>query len=234
MTSGASPSGLVPVRSLLRRASLCAAVALVLVGCGVDLDDEPRALNLPTTTTTTPPNQSTGRFPTVLYYLADGKLLPVVKDLPDRSLTTVLNALLEPPAESNAAQGLSSSIPAGTELLGFQRDHNLLAVNLSGSFDNVVGLSRQQAIGQIVLTMTELSDITDLQFRVEGEEITVSSPVEGDSASVNGCDFKPLVSTVEEAVARLERLPVIAIDQLDERIQELDLACPGSRGRRAG
>lgn len=221
-------------RSALRRASLCAAVAVVLVGCGVDLDDEPRALNLPTTTTTTSPNPSAGRFPTVLYYLADGKLLPVVKDLPDRSLTTVLTALLEPPAGSNAAQGLSSSIPAGTELLGFQRDHNLLAINLSGSFDNVVGLSRQQAIGQIVLTMTELSDITDLQFRVEGEEITVSSPVEGDSASVNACDFKPLVSTVEEAVARLERLPVIAIDELDERLQDLDRTCPGSRGRSAG
>ena len=222
------------LRSALRRAALCATVAVLLVGCGVALDHAPRALNLPTTTTTTQPNPTDGRFPTVLYYLADGKLLPVVEDLPDRSLTTVLTALLEPPGGSTAAQGLSSSIPAGTELLGFQRDQNLLAVNLSGSFDNVVGLSRQQAIGQIVLTMTELSDVTDLQFRVEGEEVTVSSPVEGDSQSVNACDFKPLVSTVEEAVARLERLPVIAIDELDERLQELDRSCPGSRGRRAG
>ena len=142
--------------------------------------------------------------------------------------------MLEPPGGSTAAQGLSSSIPAGTELLGFQRDQNLLAVNLSGSFDNVVGLSRQQAIGQIVLTMTELSDIEDLQFRVDGEEVTVSSPVDGDSATVDACDFRPLVSSVEEAVARLERLPVIAIDELDQRLQELADTCPGSRGRSAG
>jgi hypothetical protein len=215
----------------LRRAVLCAASTLLLLGCGVDLDDEPRALNVPQTTTTTPPNPSTGRFATVLYYVADGQLLPVVKDLPDRSLTTVLTALLEPPAASNTAQGLGSSIPAGTELLGFERDGHLLSVNLSESFDNVVGLSRQQAIGQIVLTMTELSDITELQFRVEARDITVSSPVDGDSATVNACDFEPLVATVEDALSRLDRLPVIAVSELDERLQGLEATCPEPRGR---
>ena len=220
------------IRSTALRLSSCAAAALLLVGCGVDLDDEPRALNLPETTTTVPPNPSTGRFATVLYYVADGQLLPVVKDLSDRSLTTVLTALLEPPSEPSAAQGLGTSIPAGTELLGFQRDRQLLAINLSESFENVVGLSRQQAIGQIVLTVTELSDIEDLQFRVEGEDITVSSPVDGDSATVDACDFQPLLATVEDAVSRLERLPVIAISELDERHNELDESCPGARGRR--
>jgi hypothetical protein len=218
----------------LRRVALCAAAASLVLGCGVHLDDEPRALNAPQTTTTAPPNPSTGRFATVLYYVADGELMPVVKDLPDRALTTVLTALLEPPASSSTAQGLGTSIPAGTELLGFERAGRLLSVNLSESFDNVVGLSRQQAIGQIVLTMTELSDVTELQFRVEGGDITVSSPVDGDSATVNACDFEPIVATVEEAVARLERLPVIAIDELDERLRYLDGMCPEPRSRSGG
>lgn len=205
-----------------------AVAGLCTAACGVDVDEAPRALDLPSTTTTTPSGPSSGRFTTVLYYVADGELLPVVKDLPDRSLTTVLNALLEAPAGPTAEQGLGTSIPSGTELLGFQRDRGRLAINLSESFDNVVGLSRQQAIGQIVLTMTELSDIETLQFRVEGEEVSVSSPVYGDRNSVTACDYEPLVATVEEAVSRLERLPVIAISELDERLRELE-ECPDPR-----
>ncbi len=134
-------------------------------------------------------------------------------------------AQLEQPTGRSAAQGLGSSIPAGTELRGYQRDRNRLAINLSEAFDNVVGLSRQQAIGQLVLTVTELTDIEVVQFRVEGVDVAVSSPLRGDTASVTACDYLPLMATVDDVVDRLDRLPVIAIDELSDRPVELEQQC---------
>ncbi len=200
------------------------AVLALVAACGVSVDEAPRALNLPETTTTISPTPSTGPFETVLYYVAEGELLPVVRDLPDRTLETILTALLDPPAGTPA--GLGTSIPSGTTLRGLQRDRRTISVNLSESFANVVGQSRQQAIGQIVLTVTELSDIRRVVFLIEGEAISVSSPVRGDSEYVGACDFLPMLSSVGEAVDRYENIPTAALIELIDRTDELERDCP--------
>lgn len=207
----------------LAAAALATAVA---VGCGVSVDEAPRALQLPETTTTVSPAAPTGRFSTVLYYVAEGELLPTVRDLPDRTLDSILTALLDPP--TNTPAGLGSSIPPGTRLLGLQRDRRTITVDLSEAFDNVVGQSRQQAIGQIVMTVTELDDIQRVRFMVEGEPITVSSPVRGDSETVGACDFAQMLSGVVEAVDRYEDIPTVALVELVDRGEELERSCPAA------
>lgn len=206
--------------------------AAVLVGialsvasaCGVGFDDEPRSLQEEASTTTVASSPSVGRLTTVLYYVREGALVPVEQELPDRGPATLLTALSQPP-DADPDTGLGTSIPAGTELLGTRRDGDRLTVDLSSEFDKVVGLSRQQAIGQIVLTVTQEDAIERLEFQVDGETITVSSPLRGDTTEVDACDFAALLASPDEVLDA--GLPDGSVEDLDERRSELDSTCKG-------
>jgi hypothetical protein len=194
-------------------------------GCGVGFDDEPRALQSEASTTTVVDSQEEGRLAAVLYYVREGALLPTQEDLPDRTPSTLLSALTTPPATN----GLGTSIPAGTEVLGTTRDGELLIVDLSSEFDNVVGLSRQQAIGQMVLTVTQQGSVEQLEFQVDGETLTVSSPLRGDTTVVTACDFAALLASPDEALAA--DLPAATLAELEARRAELADTCePGAPG----
>ena len=216
-----------------------AALTWLLVACGVDVDSAPRAVHTEASTTTTSAvapdepdeaNSTTtsglspgGRAEAVLYYVRESTLLPVLDELPDRGLDSTLNALLQPPDGSVAMVGLGTSIPAGTELLDVTRSDGMLRINLSDAFDNVVGRSRQQAIGQLVLTATQISYVDDVTFEVDGEQITVSSPSRGDRTVVDACDFRSLLATVDDASDA--SLPFESLEVLEERRVELDHEC---------
>lgn len=179
-------------------ATMVFAMALGLAGtaCGVGVDDEPRAIQEEAGTTTIAASPSVGSLRTVLYFVREGSLIPVEQDLPDRSPTTLLGALAQPPR--GASDVLSTSIPVGTELLGTSRAGNRLVVDLSSEFGNVVGLSRQQAIGQMVLSVTEQSSIEAIEFQVDGETLVVSSPRRGDTTEVGECDFAALLASPDD------------------------------------
>lgn len=210
-----------------RRRSLVAVALWVLVaavtasGCGVGFDDEPRAVEAEASTTTVADSPETGRLATVLYYVREGSLVPVEEEVPDRTPSTLITALTSTPRAGIA--GLGTSIPAGTELLGTGRDGDRLTVDLSSEFDNVVGLSRQQAIGQMVLTVTQQGSVERLEFQVDGETITVSSPLRGDTTVVTECDFGSLLAS-PDAVAGAD-LPPTSLAALDERRAELERTC---------
>ena len=86
------------VRVLWRMVAVVAAVAwsCTVAACGVGVDGAPRDLEIASTTTTTLPAPSTGRVTSILYYVNEGTLVPTSTELPDRDLTTVLEALLMP------------------------------------------------------------------------------------------------------------------------------------------
>ena len=209
----------------LATAALLAGVMLSLVSaCGVGFDDEPRSLQEEASTTTVAASPSVGGLTTVLYYVREGALVPVEQELPDRDPATLLTALSQPP-DADPDTGLGTSIPAGTALLGTRRDGNRLTVDLSSEFDKVVGLSRQQAIGQMVLTVTQEDSIERLEFQVDGETITVSSPLRGDTTEVDACDFAALLASPDDV--RDAGLPDGSVEALDQRRSELDSTCKG-------
>jgi Sporulation and spore germination len=183
-----------------RRAFALLALCLVAAAaCGVGVDGAPRHLAVASTTTTTVAAPSPGGVESILYYVHDGALIPSSSELPDRELATVLTALLQPPPSSLAAGGSVSSIPAGTELLGVFRAEGRVTINLSAAFDNVIGPSRQQAIGQMVMTTTQRNEYDTVEFQIDGKAIQVSSLTRGDTPVVTACDFAPLLATAAEA-----------------------------------
>jgi hypothetical protein len=210
-----------------------ATTALALVGvlalgaCGVGFDDEPRALQAEASTTTVADEPQGGRTSGVLYYVLEGALVPFEEELPDRSPSSLLSALMTPP-QVGSDDGQGTSIPSGTELLGTSRDGDRLTVDLSSEFDDVVGLSRQQAIGQMVLTVTQQGSVEQVEFSVDGETITVSSPLRGDTTEVTACDFAPLLASADD-VADAD-LPPTSLADLDRRREQLDAECAGLAG----
>lgn len=199
--------------------------ALVIAGCGVDVDQAPRPVRAGTSTTTTAPQPSTGRAKVVQYFVREGTLLPIYQELSDRGLQSTLESLLVQPTPSASppVAGLGTSIPAGTELLSLRRDGASLAIDLSGAFDNVVGRSRQQAIAQLVMTATQGTDIANVSFSVDGDPITVSSPTRGDRREVGACDFSSLLATVDDASAA--GLAFEPLEVLAERRADLEIDC---------
>lgn len=198
--------------------------ALAVGACAVRGDAQPRALSISTTTTEVSDVPTSGGAAALVYYVRNSKLLPVRRSLPDRRVETVLSALLETPEPVERIKGLGSSIPTGTELLGLQTSGGTVSVDLSKSFENVVGPSRQQAIAQLVLTTTELPDIRAVKFLVNGKPVQVTSPTRGDTTNVTDCDYESLLPTREEV--QDASLDAATTARLDLRRETLAQRCP--------
>lgn len=188
-------------RQARRRIALSVTLAgvMALSACGVGVDDEPRAIAVETTSTTVPDSPVTGPFATELYFSREGLLFPVRQELPDRSIEALLSGVLTGPSNGKSLSGLVNSVPSGTELLGVTRSNGGIVVNLSSAFDNVVGPVRQQAIGQMVMSVTEQFDVETISFEIEGRTLTVSSPVRGDTTEVTECDYASLLPGTDVA-----------------------------------
>lgn len=163
-------------------AGLLAAV-LLLAGCGLAADDEPRAIapdDLPadildpgTSTSTTASGLTS---PVTVYLLTrEGdttRLAPVVREVEDPSRPGQrITALLAGVTEDEQDQGLVSSIPADTVLLGTELidDRQELIVDLSGALFDIQARELANAFAQIVWTVTELDNVSQVRFRVDGE-----------------------------------------------------------------
>jgi len=206
---------------------LAVVMATSVISCGIASDDSPRPLAIATTSTTEGPSTATsGGTAAVLYYLRDGKLVPITKSLPDRTLGTVMNALLNDAESDDLPPGTGTAIPMGSTLKDLSEGTDTTELNLSTEFENVVGPKRQEAIAQLVMTATEFPDIDSLRFEVNDKVLQVTSPTRGDTTTVTACDFALLLPTPEQAEG--SQLPASAIERLNLRRQDLEKNCPES------
>jgi germination protein M len=116
-----------------------------------------------------------GTSSTTVYFLRDGKVAPVRREIlatldPKRA---ALIKLLEGPTDGEAADGLVSAIPVGTELRGLSLDGGIATVDLSGAFDDGGGsASMLGRVAQVVATLTRFDDVTRVGFELDGESVT--------------------------------------------------------------
>lgn len=187
---------------LLVTVPVAAVVALLATaGCGLAEDDRPEVLAAdnvphglldpepPTTTTTT---ALAATSPVRVFFVEQQedsiKLRPVERlvrdptDVQDR-----LQVLLdEPPGPDHSGEeGLSSSIPPGTSLLGIEVDTGTreATVDLSREFFGSQGTGQRAAFAQITCTAEQVDGVSQVRFKVEGEPI---APVIADSTQKDG------------------------------------------------
>ena len=104
-------------------------------------------------------------------------LVPVLREVPaTRAVATAaVTALLAGPS-AEEERAMSSTIPAGTRLLGLSIASGVAMVDLSSEFDSGGGsASVIGRLAQVVFTLTQFPTVTSVSFRVEGRIVTVFS-----------------------------------------------------------
>jgi hypothetical protein len=208
-------------------------LAVALAGCGIPLDDTPRAMKSSNAgagpIVTVPPVGDTSAY---VYLLLDGSLIPAPRDVEARTAGPVLDAVVQPPTPEETARGFITQVPMGTEVLGSVQNGDLLNVDLSSEFENVIGRARQEAIGQIVFTATELPGIAELTFSIDGTPLQVNSPTRGDVERVMDCDFLSLLPTDDKISAA--GISTEAARRVIIRRQSLMERCPAAETESGG
>lgn len=110
-----------------------------------------------------------------VYFLRDGKIAPVRREIPataEPELSAVIE-LLEGPTDDEAAAGLVSAIPPGTEVLGVSLGRGVATVDLSDTFDDGGGsASMLGRVAQVVATLTRFDGVERVAFQLDGQSVT--------------------------------------------------------------
>lgn len=163
----------------------------VLTGCGVPIDDSPRAItNRPTdqSTDTLTTISTTGSDSVGAYFLRGDRLELVEFSVAEQpTLSAALNSLLNPPATS-LSEGLLSAIPPGTRLNRLDVTNETATIDLTSEINDVSGQSQKEAFAQIVFTALEFEDVTSVRFLVDGQLIDAPTD-DGNRPEVSAHNF---------------------------------------------
>ena len=150
-------------------------------GDGVDIatttTTTPSGSEVEATTTTTRP-ATAERFVEVYFLNDDVSVEAVTRAVPDTPAVAAntITALLAGPTPAESDEGLSTAIPAETLLLGITIDGGLATIDLSREFESGGGsASMFGRLAQVVYTLTEFPTVDEVNFRLDGQPVTVFS-----------------------------------------------------------
>lgn len=132
-----------------------------------------------------------------LYYVAPGGdsrgrpgpfLVAVQREIPSTPgiARATLDELIEGPSSSDAAliDGIASSVPSDTLVLGINIDDGLATVDLSREFESGGGsFSMLARLAQVVFSVTQFPTVNAVEFLLDGEPVTVFS---GEGIEIDG------------------------------------------------
>lgn len=162
-----------------------------MAGCGVDVQKRPVPVDVavPSPQSTVTP-QDRGFLVTV-YFVRDGRLVPVTRPAPDTSIATALELLVAGPNATEAATGLQTAL-VPQELTAKTAGDRAVTVTATRDFTGIAGDNQLLATAQLVWSVTENARSDWVRITVSGEAIGVPTdnglvrrPVErGDYTSV--------------------------------------------------
>jgi hypothetical protein len=114
----------------------------------------------------------------VVYLLRGEDVAAVMRTVPesDDLPRATVEELLAGPTDEEAAAGIGTTIPEGTELLGLEIDDGVATVDLSGAFDDGGGsLAMFTRLAEVVHTLTRFPEVESVDFRIDGEPVETFS-----------------------------------------------------------
>jgi spore germination protein GerM len=114
----------------------------------------------------------------VWFVMQDEILAPVerVHDYTKSVGTVAMQDLLAGPQADEAADGFSSAIPDGTQLLGLSIADGVATVDLSSEFETGGGsLMMLSRLGQVVCTLDQFETVSGVLFELDGRPVDVFS-----------------------------------------------------------
>src|SRR5262249_4613620 len=155
-------------------AVMALAVLLVLAACGgkktAGTEPAPPPTTAPPATTAAPPAPT----PLRVYLPPDGRVAPAGREVTQTQAvaSAALRALIEGPTAEEGRAGLTSSIPAGTQLRGLSIAGGVATVDLSHEFESGGGSpSLTTRVAQVVYTLTQFPSVDRVAFRIDGAAV---------------------------------------------------------------
>lgn len=110
-------------------------------------------------------------------WLIDGDTLVPVRHqvAAPATVETVSNELLAGPNDAEQARGLRSALPDPTVVVGAQLSRGMATVALAPTFVEISPHDQLLAVGQFVMTLTDLPGVGSVQFTLD--EIPVAVPI---------------------------------------------------------
>lgn len=154
-------------------------VALLLVGlavaCGDDGDGggDDVATTGSTVAGSTTTTAADGGTEVRVYFARDEFVATAGRTVPAPAVAReAITELLAGPDGFEADIGMTSEIPAGTELLGLDIADGVATVDLSRQFESGGGsLSMQLRIGQVVFTLTQFDSVDTVDIELDGDVV---------------------------------------------------------------
>ena len=163
----------------MKRIGLVLAVLVLLAGgCGDDSGDEASV----DTTTTAPPTTALSTTTSVpagdavavnVYFVRNEYVATAGRTATAPAVARgALTELLAGPDDLETGIGMTTAIPAGTELLGIDITDGEATVDLSGEFQSGGGsLSMQLRVAEVVFTLTQFPTVETVSFELDGEAV---------------------------------------------------------------
>jgi hypothetical protein len=110
-----------------------------------------------------------------VYFAYREKVLPAHRSAadPTEPAKAAMEALLRGPTAGERSGGLSTSIPAGTKLLGLAISGSRATVDLSSEYQSGGGSqSMAMRVAQVVFTLTQFPQVRTVSFRLQGTPVT--------------------------------------------------------------
>lgn len=178
---------------LRQRWALGITLCLFGAACGSSSSTSTSSTSSSTSTSTTPSQTKS----VLAYFLMNEKLHVVGRVVEIADPAAAVEALLAGPTSEEAAAGMVTLIPAGTELLSVTVTGREVRVDLTGAFGSGGGsMSVLGRLAQMVFTLTQFEGIDTVRFSLDGEPIT---QLTGEGVGVDGVtratfsDMSPLV-----------------------------------------
>lgn len=111
-----------------------------------------------------------------IFFMRDEQIATIHRTVPRTQAVAAaaMTELLAGPSTEDAAAGMTTSIPEGTEHLGTTIDQGVATVDLSGEFESGGGsLSMAARLAQVVYTLTQFPTVDFVTFMLDGEPVDV-------------------------------------------------------------
>ena len=176
----------------IRLTLLALVVVVAAAACGGDGNDDsgddPTTTAPPGATTTTAGDDDgsdgdggSGEIAARVYFARDEKIATAGRTIATPAVGRhSLEALLDGPDGFETDIGMSTAIPAGSELLDIDVGDGLATVDLSGDFATGGGsLSMELRVAQVVFTLTQFETVDTVTVLLDGQEATEGIGGEG-------------------------------------------------------
>ncbi len=175
--------GLANVRLVWILPSLCVVLAtgVSAASCGVTVQGTPQAIakskvpfGLMKEVAPTTSLISSSRESLQVYMVDSGHLMAISRSVSGRvTLVEEIEQLLAGPTDAESFVGITTDLPAETNIKVVRQDNSNLQVNLTGNFASINGQDQILAIGQIVYSLTQVPGISSVSFELNGQSTEV-------------------------------------------------------------